>query len=193
MSRKRQLSPDFFGDEEIAEFPYSGRLFYVGTWCFCEDTGIFELKFKTLKASIFPHDDLDIKPLYEQIRDKGKYIEYRANGKVLAFIKGFHNRQIIQWPSKSFLPLPPEPYLSLIPLKIRKLNESSSSNQAVLTVPSQRIELNKLELTEEEIKGLKKIYHNKSKLENHLKGRNFTPEQIGKILKENFPEYEKGE
>ena len=123
MPRKRLLDPDFFGDEEITEFPFEARLFYQGTWCFCEDTGVFEVKYKTLKGKIYPHDDIDVKPLYELIRDKGKYIEYQVNGLNYAFIKGFHNRQTIQHPSKSYLPLPPEPFLSLIPSEIRKLNK----------------------------------------------------------------------
>jgi hypothetical protein len=145
MARKRQLDPQFFTDEEIAAFSFEGRLFYAGTWCNCEDTGVFEVKHLTLKAQIFPHDVIDTQPLYNQIRDAGKYIEYQAGEKTYAFIKGFHNRQIIQWPSRSHLPLPPPPYLELIPEKIRKLNDSSMSPHSVLTEHSQRIELNRIE------------------------------------------------
>lgn len=149
MARKRQLDPEFFTDEEIAVFPYEGRLFYAGTWCNCEDTGIFEVKHKTLKAQIFPHDTIDTEPLYNQIRDANKYIEYKAGEAIYAFIKGFHKRQKIQWPSRSRLPLPPEPYQSMIPQKIRELNTSSLNTQTVLIEPSQRIELNRVEKNRE--------------------------------------------
>jgi len=149
VARKRQLDPEFFTDEEIAVLPFSGRLFYAGTWCNCEDTGVFEVKHLTLKAQIFPHDIIDTEPLYSQIRNNGKYIEYRVDNKIYAFIKGFHNRQIIQWPSRSHLPLPPSPYLELIPEKIRKLNDSSMSPHSVLSESSRRIELNRIEKNRE--------------------------------------------
>lgn len=191
MARKRQLDPDFFADEEIAEFPFEGRLFYAGTWCFCEDTGVFEVKHKTLKTKVFPYDNIDTKPLYEQIRDKGKYIEYTVAGTIYAFIKGFHKRQTIQWPSLSYLPLPPEPFSKLIPPKIRNLNKSSMSPQCVLTEPSQRI--SRVELVElsrisrEELDNFKKIFNSPKKLENHLKMRGFGEESIKDAVKECFP------
>ncbi len=185
MPRKRQLDPDFFEDEEIAEFPFEGRLFYQGSWCYCEDTGVFEVKFKTLKAKIFPHDNLDVKPLYEKIRDNGKYIEYLVNGAAYAFIKGFHKRQVIQYPSTSYLPLPPEPFLSLIPEKIRKLNKSSMSIQSALSDHSKRISRdNRIESIE--IENLKKLFTSKDKLKNHLKGRGFEAQATKSIIKQHF-------
>jgi len=195
MARKRQLDPDFFADEEIAEFPYEGRLFYQGTWCICEDTGIFEVRHKSLKAQIFPHDTIDTKPLYEQIRDNGKYIEYQVNASTYALIKGFHKRQSIQWPSTSHLPLPPAPFLELIPAKIRKLNRSSMSPLSELTEPSRRVELVELNrisrisginkehyLSIDNLKNLKKLFKDETTLINHLLRFNFTKDEITKAL-----------
>jgi len=195
MPRKRQLDPEFFSDEEMAEFLFEARLFYQGTWCYCEDTGTFEVKHKTLKAQIFPYDVLDTKPLYEKLRDNGKYIEYSNNGKIYAFIKGFHKRQTIQWPSSSYFPLPPEPFVFMIPESIRKRNKYSLNTQSALTEPSRRIEKNRIEknrieLNEEELENLKKIYKKTEKdqksLERHLKIRGFEENHISNIVKQVF-------
>ncbi len=141
MPRKRQLDPDFFSDEDIAKLSPFARLFYQGTWCYCEDTAVFKVKPTTLKTQILPYDNIDAMDLYIEIRKLKFYIEFLNNGEKFAFIKGFHKRQIIQHPSKSILPLPPEPFLSFIPKKIRTLNESSMSPQSVLNEEYDRVEL----------------------------------------------------
>jgi len=197
MARKRQLDPEFFKDEDMADIPFEGRLFYAGTWCFCEDTGVFEVKHRTLKAEIFPYDNLDTKSLYEQLRDKGMYVEYSVNGAIYAFIRGFHNRQTIQWPSQSFLPLPPKPFVARIPSKIRNLNKSSLSLHVALTeqsarVEKNRIELNRIELIELDhidinINSLKKLFNSKTKLKDHLlRTRGMKEERVDEILKKHF-------
>ncbi len=191
MARKRQIEPEFFVDEEIADFDFQSRLFYIGTWIYSEDTGVFEVKLKTLKGKIFPYDDnVDIQKSYEQIRDKGKFVEFISGGKTYAFIRGFHKRQSIQYPSRSFFPLPPEPYLSLIPSKIRKLNESSMSAHSTLSEASSRIELNRIELvglSREEEESLKKIFNNSTSLKKHLENRGFKIETIEQVIKRIFP------
>jgi len=190
VARKRQIDPEFFADEEVADFSITARLFYIGTWVHCEDTGVFEVKHRTLKGKIFPYDELNVEELYKQIRDRGKFIEFRSSGKLFSFIKGFHKRQTIQYPSRSFFPLPPEPYLSFIPSKIRKLNECSMSPQSVLTEESERIELSRVELiglSREEEENLKKIYSSSEKLKKHLETRGFKLETINQTIKRIFP------
>lgn len=124
MARKRQLDPEFFTDEEVGSLSPLARLFYQGTWCHCEDTAVFEVKPRTLKTQILPYDEgVDAEKLYKEIKDLTFYIEFENKGKKYAFIKGFHKRQIIQHPSRSILPLPPKPFLALIPEKIVSLNE----------------------------------------------------------------------
>lgn len=201
MARKRQLDPDFFRDPEIAKYPPLGRLFYAGTWVVSEDTGVFQVDFDRLKADIFPYDkDFEVKPLYEQIREDGKYLEFVANGVIYAFIRGFHKRQTINHPSLTTLPLPPEPYRLMIPEKIRRccrFNEDYLSAPVVLTEYSHRVELSRVERVElsrvtlitinnfhnEEIDNLKKIFgRDQRALETHLKARNYPEKLIKDII-----------
>lgn len=147
MPRKRQLDPEFFSDEEIARLSPLARLFYQGTWCYCEDTAVFKARFNTLKTQILPYDEVNTENLYKELKQQKFIIEFINNGEVFAFIKGFHKRQIIQHPSRSILPLPPEPFLSKIPEKIRKLNESSMSPQSKLNEEYNRVELSRVELS----------------------------------------------
>lgn len=147
MPRKRQLDPEFFSDEEIAKLSPLARLFYQGTWCFCEDTAVFKVKFPTLKMQILPYDNVDVSLLYEEIFKEQFYVQFKNGSDTYAFIKGFHKRQIIQHPSRSILPLPPEPFLSKIPEKIKRLNECSLSPQLTLIEEYDRVELSRVELS----------------------------------------------
>lgn len=128
MARKRQLDPEFFTDEEIGRLSPLARLFYQGTWCHCEDTGVFEVKPVTLKTQILPYDQVSAEDLYKEIKKEKFYIEFVIDEKKYAFIKGFHKRQVIQHPSISILPLPPKPWVDMMPDNIRKNNKFKKSH-----------------------------------------------------------------
>lgn len=214
MPRKRQIDPEFFVDEEIAELSPYARLFYIGTWCHAEDTGILELKFNQLRVKIFPYEpDVDVESLYKELKDSGKLIEYSRNGKDYFMIKAFHKRQTIQHPSFSFLPMPPDPIRKEIPDFIRNKNKyrgpadestnthegSRGLNEEYNRVELNRIEKNRIELnrnnnnsfsfSSDELKTLKMIFPKRSDepaLRIHLKNRDVPDDEIDHIIKVMF-------
>ena len=212
MARKRQVDPELFSDEDMGELSIEARYFYVGLWCYSEDTGVFEVKFKTLKARVFPYDDVNVETFYDQLKEMGKIIEYEGGGKKCAFIKSFHRRQCIQHPSKSYLPLPPEPYKSGISEKIRLrnmfncLNEDSMRSTVVFSEDSSRIELNRREkkrieekriemnliegdelsvihISDDEIKNFGAFYRNSEELARHLNNRGVGEQERSRVIK----------
>jgi len=60
MPRIRYLKPEFFSDEDLAEFPFQTRLTFAGLWCWADKSGRLEDRPKFLKCQIFPYDDVDM-------------------------------------------------------------------------------------------------------------------------------------
>lgn len=61
--RARNIKPNFFKNDELAELPFSTRLLFIGLWCYADRDGFFEARIKKLKAEIFPYDhDKDLLP-----------------------------------------------------------------------------------------------------------------------------------
>ena len=152
MARKRQIDPEICVDEDMGALSRDARLFYILSWTHAEDTGVLELKPRTLKMKIFPYDnDIDIIGLIEELLNAGRYILYKDNEEThYLFIKSFHRHQIIQHPSKPKLPFPPEPYRSSIKKNIAKLatDELLSHNTHIALIEDYnregRVELNRM-------------------------------------------------
>lgn len=58
MARIRSIKPEFWVSEQIAECSPNARLTFVGMWNFCDDRGVHPAKPKTLKAELYPMDDI---------------------------------------------------------------------------------------------------------------------------------------
>jgi hypothetical protein len=50
------LKPDFFEDEDLAEFPFWVRILFEGLWCHADKEGRLQDRPLRLKAQIFPYD-----------------------------------------------------------------------------------------------------------------------------------------
>ena len=59
--RIRQIKPEFWKDEDLAELPRELRLFYVGLWSLADRAGILEDRPRWIKAELFPYD-FDLSP-----------------------------------------------------------------------------------------------------------------------------------
>lgn len=103
--RKRMISPEFWDDEEIAEWSSDAKLFYIGLWNFADDDGRFRAVPKFLKARIFPYTNIDVEILMEEIKDKIQY--YESGGQKYGWIKNFKKHQYINHAIPSKLPAPP--------------------------------------------------------------------------------------
>lgn len=109
MARIRTVKPEFWTAEQVMEISPLARLLFIGLWNFCDDRGVHPVAFKTLKAEVFPADDLlssDIERLVAEVMAQGLLSEFEAEGRRWWFVTGWHH-QVINRPSKSRYPVPP--------------------------------------------------------------------------------------
>ena len=109
MARIRTIKPEFWTAEQIMELSPLARLLFIGMWNFCDDRGVHPVAYKTLKAEVFPADDLlssDVERLVAEIMAQGLLSEFEAEGRRWWFVTGWHH-QVINRPSKSRYPVPP--------------------------------------------------------------------------------------
>ena len=105
MARKRIIDPEFWSDEEIGNWSFQARLFYIGLWNFADDEGRFKADPRLLKAQIFPYDaKISLTRVKKEL--ESKIIWYEVNNCQYGFIKNFLKYQRIDRPTKSLLPPP---------------------------------------------------------------------------------------
>lgn len=106
MARKRIIDPEFWSDEEISQWSFAARLFYIGLWNFADDAGRFKAHNDLLKAQIFPYEKkIDINRLKKELSHKIQW--YEVKGCQYGFICNFLKHQRIDRPTDSKLPKPP--------------------------------------------------------------------------------------
>lgn len=111
MSRIRTVKPEFWTSEQVMECSPLARLAFIGMWNFCDDNGVHPASCKTLKAEVFPGDDLtaaDVQTLVNELLQQRLLVEFHAESRRWWFVTGWHH-QLINRPSKSRYPLPPRP------------------------------------------------------------------------------------
>ncbi|MBR0568380.1 hypothetical protein J5J83_19840 [Azoarcus sp. L1K30] len=99
MARIRSIKPEFWTAEQVMELSRDARLLFVGLWNFCDDAGIHPAKEKTLKAEVFPSDDLiaaDIRRLIDECISQGLVLEYEIDGERYWQVTGWHHQKIDQ-------------------------------------------------------------------------------------------------
>lgn len=111
MARIRTVKPEFWVSEQVAECSTSARLTFIGLLNFCDDRGVHPAKPKTLKAEIFPMDDITSIQVEEWIREliaAGLVREFEAgeSGERYWHVTGWERHQKIDRPSYKH-PAPP--------------------------------------------------------------------------------------
>lgn len=97
MARIRTVKPEFWTSEQVMDCSPTARLAFIGMWNFCDDAGIHQASAKTLKAEIFPADDMlvsDVQVLVDEIKANGLIIEYEVAGKAYWQVTGWHHQKI---------------------------------------------------------------------------------------------------
>jgi hypothetical protein len=69
--RARNLKPNFFKNDRLAELPPLARLLYQGLWCLADREGRLEDRPLRIKAEILPYDKCDINALLDTLADAG--------------------------------------------------------------------------------------------------------------------------
>lgn len=122
MARIRSVKPEFWTDGDMLKLSRDARLFYIGLWNFVDDCGVIEGDPMTLKARVFPCDNIDVEQLITELESHRKILRY-SNGdkKPWLLIKSFINHQVIDRPRKSNNPLPTEDQMKSIGINVNQL------------------------------------------------------------------------
>lgn len=97
MARIRSIKPEFWTSEQVMECSTTARLMFIGLWNFADDCGRLPLSLKTIKAQIFPSDDLasdSIRGMINELSESGLLLIYTADGKEFLQITGWQHQRI---------------------------------------------------------------------------------------------------
>lgn len=97
MARIRTLKPEFHTNEQVMELSRDARLLFISMWNFCDDAGIHPASLKSLKARIFPSDDLtsaDIQRLIDELIEQSLIRFYEVDKKGFWLVTGWHHQKI---------------------------------------------------------------------------------------------------
>lgn len=105
MSRIRSLHPGLFTDDAYMTLSMAARELIKGLWCEADDNGIFVWKPLTIKARIFPADNLEIGELLAELECANFIAKFEHDGKSYGAIRNFLKFQKPRRPSVSH-PIP---------------------------------------------------------------------------------------
>ncbi len=95
MARTRNIKPEFFKHEGLAEIEPLGRLLFAGLWLLADREGRLEDRPKRIKTDTLPYDDCDVDNLLQKLAEKGFIIRYEVKGKRFIEIPTFKKHQHI--------------------------------------------------------------------------------------------------
>lgn len=97
MARIRSIKPEFWTSEQVMECQPLARLLFIGIWNFCDDGGNHPASEKTIKAQVFPGDDIDsttIRLLLDELSKNGLLSFYGDSGRTYLHVNGWHHQKI---------------------------------------------------------------------------------------------------
>ena len=89
MARIRSIHPGLWTDEVFASLAPFARLFFMGIWTECDDTGSFELAPLKLKMRLLPADSVDPAELLSELEQAGAIMSYEVGGKRYGAVRNF--------------------------------------------------------------------------------------------------------
>lgn len=111
MARIRTIKPEFWTNAQVMECSTNARLLFIGTWNFCDDEGRHPLIPKTIKALIFPGDNItsdSILGMFDELSTNGLITRYAIDGKEYFYINGWCHQKIDKRQKPKF-PAPSQP------------------------------------------------------------------------------------
>ena len=108
MARIRSIKPEFWTSEQVMECSLSARLMFIGMWNFADDAGRLPLSPKSIKAQIFPSDDISldtIRGMIDELSKNGLVLIYSIEDKEYLEITGWSHQRIDK-PQKPKYPAP---------------------------------------------------------------------------------------
>lgn len=110
MARIRSIKPEFWSSEQVMECSTTARLLFIGLWNFCDDAGNHTLSIKTIKAEIFPADEIDlatIQRLLDELSSNELIVYYAHENKHFLHVTGWQHQKI-EKPTVKHPPYNPE-------------------------------------------------------------------------------------
>lgn len=118
MARIRQIKPEFFLDDVLAQCSRDVRYLFIGLWPLADRAGRLENRPAKIKAQIYPYDsDVSVQKVVSwlnKLAESSFIIQYRANSHNYIQIRTFtkHQHCHMKEPESTIPPPPEEPYLS---------------------------------------------------------------------------------
>lgn len=101
MSRIRSIHPGIWTDDAFMSLSAYGRLLLMGIWTEAFDDGVFDWKPLTLKARIFPVDNVDVNELLLDLVNAGCISRLESHPKKPGVIRNFQRYQRPKKPNSS--------------------------------------------------------------------------------------------
>lgn len=102
MARIRTVKPEFWSSEQVMECSPMARLMFIGLWNFCDDAGNHVASAKTIKAEIFPGDDIsstDVQRMLDELSSNSLIAFYTNDSKAYLHVTGWKKHQKIDKPT----------------------------------------------------------------------------------------------
>lgn len=102
MARIRSIKPEFWSSEQVMECSPMARLLFIGLWNFCDDAGNHVASAKTVKAEIFPGDDIgssDVQRMLDELSSNSLIAFYTNGDKEYLHVTGWRKHQKIDRPT----------------------------------------------------------------------------------------------
>jgi hypothetical protein len=97
MARIRSIKPEFWTNARVMECSTNARLLFIGMWNFADDLGRLALAPKTIKAQIFPSDDISfdtVLGMIQELSNNGLLLIYSVDNKEYLQITGWQHQRI---------------------------------------------------------------------------------------------------
>lgn len=130
MARIRTIKPEFWTSEQVMECSPLSRLLFIGLWNFCDDAGNHPMSPKTIKALIFPGDDVtasQVSVMLDELVANRLIALYESSSKQYLHVMGWHHQKIDRPTFKH-----PE-FVESSTIDQRDIEEDSPSDGRVLT------------------------------------------------------------
>lgn len=163
MPRNRLIQSTFWSDDKIIKISITARLLFIALWTYSDDMGVHRDDNNTLKAQVFPTDDITldkIESLKNELIDVGLIIPFsdKRDGNLL-FIKNWFKYQYINKPTPSKYKLPKEIIQNFNDDELEKYEKRVISDyyrSSAVELPSKRKEKKRTDLKEKKTKELLK-------------------------------------
>ena len=130
MARIRTVKPEFWSSEQVMSCCPLARLLFIGIWNFCDDGGNHPLSARTIKALVFPGDDItveEVSGLLGELEGANLTLSYWVDGKNYLHVRGWKHQKIEK---KNFkYPAPPSEFDDQSASGRRQFAEESSTSR----------------------------------------------------------------